>query len=171
MRQFGERRRSLHQGIGGLFADAHFTTVPKEHHAADERYNLIDVQHDIREFQTSSHFCIPPLFTIHYSLESRRPSDIGPGAAFGPSRNHPAESVCAARRRMPEGGPMPDEDTVRRMRKPCREAVYGEHAPVTHSEQLPSLSHRIVVVPSVTLTALPSVETLAFAASPPLPVK
>ena len=45
------------------------------------------------------------------------------------------------------------------------------HAPEVHSEQFPSLSHRIVVVPSVTLTALPSVETLAFAASPPLPVK
>lgn len=66
---------------------------------------------------------------------------------------------------------MSDEDTARRICSPCREVYLELHVPVAHSEQFPSLSHRIVVVPSVTLTALPSVETLAFAASPPLPVK
>ena len=60
--------RKLPQGIGGFFADANFPPVPKIQHFSDERDDLVDVQYDIREFQTSSHVLLTFLSTLHSKL-------------------------------------------------------------------------------------------------------
>jgi len=59
LRLFGKARRSVPKGVGGLFADAYFPTVAKIQHVPDDGYDLVEVQHDVRESVVCSHFLLP----------------------------------------------------------------------------------------------------------------
>ena len=61
LRQFGERRRSLPQGVGGCNADVHFPPVAEVHRVLDERHDLVQVKHHVGESPSVVDFHFYPL--------------------------------------------------------------------------------------------------------------
>lgn len=98
-----------------LFSTFHFTFESAPVPRSRDRGRCLGLWGDTPGMAPSATTLGLPCQALSVKSTIRLPSDIGPGEAGGPWRSHPAESVCAACRRMPEGGPMPDEDTARRI--------------------------------------------------------